>query len=209
MEDNAKKMKITVLRYRPEQDKEPWEQTFEVPYHQETSVLEALFYIKDNFEPSLSFRWSCRMAVCGSCGMMVNGVPHLACKTFLRDYEGKDMKIEPLANFPIERDLVVDLSDLIEKMRLTAIAAHLHSRMKCGGSAALNSGAKALQHSTSSVCKRVSSATMPERTTPTCIVTIQITAMLELNFALLSLMLRKAYGAVPLSVTALRYVLST
>ena len=47
---------------------------------------------------------------------MVNGVPHLACKTFLRDYEGKDMKIEPLANFPIERDLVVDLSDLIEKI---------------------------------------------------------------------------------------------
>ena len=108
MEATQKTMKVTVLRYRPEQDKEPWEQTFDVPYHKDTSVLEALFYIKDNFEPSLSFRWSCRMAVCGSCGMMVNGVPHLACKTFLRDYEGKDMKIEPLANFPIERDLVVD-----------------------------------------------------------------------------------------------------
>mgnify|MGYP004625252541 FL=1 len=116
MESQQKTMKITVLRYRPEQDKAPWEQTFDVPYHKDTSVLEALFYIKDNFEPSLSFRWSCRMAVCGSCGMMVNGVPHLACKTFLRDYEGKDMKIEPLANFPIERDLVVDLSDLIEKI---------------------------------------------------------------------------------------------
>lgn len=99
MESQQKTMKITVLRYRPEQDKAPWEQTFDVPYHKDTSVLEALFYIKDNFEPSLSFRWSCRMAVCGSCGMMVNGVPHLACKTFLRDYEGKDMKIEPLANF--------------------------------------------------------------------------------------------------------------
>ena len=48
--------------------------------------------------------------------MMVNGVPHLACKTFLRDYEGKDMKIAPLDNFPIERDLVVDISDLIEKI---------------------------------------------------------------------------------------------
>ena len=108
MESQQKTMKITVLRYRPEQDKAPWEQTFDVPYHKDTSVLEALFYIKDNFEPSLSFRWSCRMAVCGSCGMMVNGVPHLACKTFLRDYEGKDMKIEPLANFPIEQELQAD-----------------------------------------------------------------------------------------------------
>ena len=61
-----KTMKVTVVRYRPEQDDKPWEQTFEVPYIKETSVLEALFYIKDHFEPSLSFRWSCRMAVCGS-----------------------------------------------------------------------------------------------------------------------------------------------
>ena len=117
-ENDIKNMKITVLRYRPEQDEKPWEQTFDVPYHHGTSLLEALFYIKDNLEPSLSFRWSCRMAICGSCGMMVNGVPHLACKTFLRDYDGQSLKIEPLANFPIERDLVVDLSDLIEKIEL-------------------------------------------------------------------------------------------
>ena len=51
MEATQKTMKVTVLRYRPEQDKEPWEQTFDVPYHKDTSVLEALFYIKDNFEP--------------------------------------------------------------------------------------------------------------------------------------------------------------
>lgn len=110
-------MKITVTRYRPEQDSKPWEQTFDVPYTHETSVLEALFYIKDHFEHSLSFRWSCRMAVCGSCGMMVNGVPHLACKTFLRDYTKKGkMSIGPLANFPVERDLVVDISDMVEKI---------------------------------------------------------------------------------------------
>ena len=50
---NSKTMPITVLRYRPEQDEKPWEQTFNVPYHHETSILEALFYIKDHFEPSL------------------------------------------------------------------------------------------------------------------------------------------------------------
>ena len=114
---DKKTMKISVLRYRPETDTEPHFQEFEVPYIHETSVLEALNYIKDVLEPELSFRWSCRMAVCGSCGMMVNGVPHLACKTFLRDYDNtKVMKIEPLANFPIERDLVVDISDMIEKI---------------------------------------------------------------------------------------------
>ena len=114
---DKKTMKISVLRDRPETDTEPHIQEFEVPYIHETSVLEALNYIKDFLEPELSFRWSCRMAVCGSCGMMVNGVPHLACKTFLRDYDNtKVMKIEPLANFPIERDLVVDISDMIEKI---------------------------------------------------------------------------------------------
>ncbi len=110
-------MKFSVARYRPETDSEPHFQDFEVPYIHETSLLEALNYIKDNLEPELSFRWSCRMAVCGSCAMMVNGVPKLACKTFLRDYDpNKVMKIEPLANFPIERDLVVDISDFIEKL---------------------------------------------------------------------------------------------
>lgn len=110
-------MKISVSRYRPETDSEPHFQEFNVPYIHETSLLEALNYIKDFLEPELSFRWSCRMAVCGSCGMMVNGVPKLACKTFLRDYDdSKTMVIEPLANFPVERDLVVDLSDLIEKI---------------------------------------------------------------------------------------------
>ena len=107
----ADKMKITVLRYRPEEDKEPWTQSFEVEYTHEMSLLEALNIIKDTQEPTLSFRWSCRMAICGSCGMMVNGTPKLACKTFLRDYAGQEMLIEPLANFPIERDLVVDLSE--------------------------------------------------------------------------------------------------
>ena len=80
------------------------------------SLLDALQYIKDHLDSTLSFRWSCRMAICGSCGMMVNGVPKLGCKAFLRDYLPGKMTIEPLNNFPIERDLVVDMSDFIEKL---------------------------------------------------------------------------------------------
>jgi hypothetical protein len=87
----AEIMEIEVLRYRPEEDNEPWTQRYQVPFTHEMSVLEALTHIKDHIDSTLSYRWSCRMAICGSCGMMVNGKPKLGCKTFLRDYisEGK------------------------------------------------------------------------------------------------------------------------
>jgi fumarate reductase iron-sulfur subunit len=113
----AEIMDIEVLRYRPEEDNEPWTQRYQVPFTHEMSILEALTYIKDNLDSTLSYRWSCRMAICGSCGMMVNGKPKLGCKTFLRDYisAGK-IRLEPLANFPIERDLVVDMSDFMQKL---------------------------------------------------------------------------------------------
>lgn len=111
---NTPVMAVSVQRYRPEQDNEPWLSHYEVPYSEDTSVLDALQYIKDELDPDLSFRWSCRMAICGSCGFMVNGVPHLGCKTFLRDYG--ELLIAPLENFAIERDLVVDISGFVEKL---------------------------------------------------------------------------------------------
>ena len=107
-------MTVSVQRYRPEQDNEPWLSHYEVPYSEDTSVLDALQYIKDELDPDLSFRWSCRMAICGSCGFMVNGVPHLGCKTFLRDYT--EVVIAPMENFSIERDLIVDISGFVEKL---------------------------------------------------------------------------------------------
>ncbi len=107
---------VEVLRYRPEQDNEPFWQSYEIPYNPSMSILEALTYIKDHLDGTLSYRWSCRMAVCGSCGMMVGGVPKLGCKSFLRDYYPNPVRLEPLANFPIERDLVVDISDFIDKL---------------------------------------------------------------------------------------------
>ena len=93
------KLKVEVVRYNPEVDTAPHSAFYEVPYDEQTSLLDALGYIKDNMAPDLSYRWSCRMAICGSCGMMVNKVPKLACKTFLRDYT-KGIKVEALGNFP-------------------------------------------------------------------------------------------------------------
>jgi fumarate reductase iron-sulfur subunit len=109
-------VEIEVLRYRPEQDKEPVWQRYTVPYTEDMSVLQALQHVKDEIDGSVSFRWSCRMAICGSCGMMVDGKPRLACQTFVRDLLPGPVRIEALAHFPIERDLVVSLDGFIGKL---------------------------------------------------------------------------------------------
>ena len=59
-------------------------QSYEIPYVDDMSVLQALQYIKDHIDGTLSFRWSCRMAICGSCGIMIDGKPQLAGQTILR-----------------------------------------------------------------------------------------------------------------------------
>src|SRR5207245_11743015 len=73
--------------------------------------------IKDKLDGSLSFRWSCRMGVCGSCGMTVNGQPRLTCASFLSAEPAGPIRIEPLQYFPIVRDLVVDITDFMKKLK--------------------------------------------------------------------------------------------
>jgi succinate dehydrogenase iron-sulfur subunit len=108
---------LTVARYRPEQEFEPTFQTYEIPYRKDWVVLDALNHVKDHLDGSLSFRWSCRMGVCGSCGMNVNGTPKLTCATFLSDYLPGPIRVEPLDYFPVVRDLVVDLTDFVRKLK--------------------------------------------------------------------------------------------
>ena len=116
MSDTQKIIEIEVLRYNPETDQAPHAEVYKVPFTDDMSVLQGVQYIKDNFDGSLTFRWSCRMAICGSCGMMINGIPKLSCETFLRDYYPNRISVEALAHFPIEKDLVTDLSGFIEKL---------------------------------------------------------------------------------------------
>ena len=116
MGDNERVIEIQVLRYRPEQETEPVLQSFKVPFTDDMSVLQGLQYIKDYLDGTVSFRWSCRMAICGSCGMMIDGKPKLSCKTFLREYYPAGLRIEALAHMPIERDLIVDAGDFITKL---------------------------------------------------------------------------------------------
>ena len=108
---------LEVTRYRPGHDREPRTQSFVVPYRKDWVVLDALNHIKDRMDGTLSYRWSCRMGVCGSCGMMVNGVPKLTCAAFLRTYHPGPIRVEPLAHFPVVRDLVIDIEDFMQKLR--------------------------------------------------------------------------------------------
>lgn len=108
---------LKVTRYRPGKDPAPTMQSYTIPYRSDWVVLDALNYIKDYMDGTLSYRWSCRMGVCGSCGMMVNNEPMLTCAAFLRDYFPGEIRVEPLAHFPIIRDLVIDMSDFMDKLQ--------------------------------------------------------------------------------------------
>jgi fumarate reductase iron-sulfur subunit len=112
----AKPITLQVARYRPEQESEPVFDEYEVPCHDDWVVLDGLNHVKDQIDGTLSYRWSCRMGICGSCGMTVNGEPKLTCATFLTDYAPGPVRVEPLRNFPVIRDLVVDLGDFMQKL---------------------------------------------------------------------------------------------
>ena len=117
MADSRERIEIEVLRYRPEQEQTSRSgKATTVPFTDDMSVLQGLQYIKDDLDGTLSFRWSCRMAICGSCGMMIDGKPKLSCQTFLRDYYPGTVRVEALAHFPIERDLVVTVEDFVKKL---------------------------------------------------------------------------------------------
>ena len=107
---------LQVTRYRPEMESEPTTANYEVPCHEDWVVLDGLNYIKDQLDGTLSYRWSCRMGICGSCGMTVNGEPKLTCATFLTEYAPGPIRVEPLKNFPVVRDLVVEMGDFMRKL---------------------------------------------------------------------------------------------
>ncbi len=115
-----KTITLEVFRYSPDGERasvRPTFQRYDVPYHEHWVVLDALNWIKDYADGTLTFRWSCRMGVCGSCGTMVNGVPKLTCAAFLKDYFPGEVKVEPLTYFPVERDLVIDLDGFLAKLK--------------------------------------------------------------------------------------------
>jgi len=90
---------------------------YQVPYTQYTTVLDALDWIKATQAPALAYRSSCHSGICGSCGVMVNGRPVLACETFVSGYRKSGLTIEPLARISVLRDLIVDTESFLTQLR--------------------------------------------------------------------------------------------
>ena len=103
---------VRVARFHPATDPAPGKQDYLVPAGPGMTVLDALVYIKEHLDGSLAYRSSCRMGICGSCGMFINGLPRLACQTQLRSL-GAVVTVEPLPNYPVVRDVVPDLEPMV------------------------------------------------------------------------------------------------
>lgn len=90
---------------------------FEVVLEDRMTVLDALFQIQRHHDPSLSFRCACRVGMCGTCALSVNGIPRLACRTRVDTLGGGPVFLEPLSNLPVIKDLVVSLEPFFEQWK--------------------------------------------------------------------------------------------
>ena len=91
-------------------------QEYTVPRQDAQTVLDVVTWIQRRLDPSLAYRFACRVGMCGSCAMTVNGIPRWTCRTHVaRVVVGDRLEIAPLANLPIVRDLVVDMSEFFDK----------------------------------------------------------------------------------------------
>jgi len=91
-------------------------QEFEVPRHPSQTVLDVVTYIQRALDPTLAYRFACRVGMCGSCAMTVNGAPRWTCRTHVdRVLKDETLEIGPLRNLPVIRDLVTDMRGFFDK----------------------------------------------------------------------------------------------
>jgi succinate dehydrogenase / fumarate reductase iron-sulfur subunit len=114
---SKQKISVKVLRYNPEKDNKPHWSSYQLEAEHDSTILDILNEIRWNIDGSLSYRRSCRSAICGSCAMKVNGQNVLACETAMHKFKTKKLKIEPLPGFRIIKDLVVDMDNFFEKLK--------------------------------------------------------------------------------------------
>jgi succinate dehydrogenase / fumarate reductase iron-sulfur subunit len=114
---DTRTLKISIYRYNPEIDKKPYMQDYELVVQKKIDpmLLTLLERIKDEQDPSLSYRRSCREGVCGSDAMNINGQNGLACVTSLSTLKTGSIVIRPLPGFPVIRDLVVDMTQFYQQ----------------------------------------------------------------------------------------------
>ncbi|MEN8682942.1 2Fe-2S iron-sulfur cluster-binding protein [Marivita sp.] len=107
-------MTVTVQRGGPDAPMRP--QTFEVPAYDNQTVLDVVSWIQQNADPTLTYRFACRVGMCGSCAMMVNGVPRWTCRTHVsKVLDGNAIEVGPLRNLPVIKDLAADMDPFFDK----------------------------------------------------------------------------------------------
>ena len=108
---------LKVFRYDPDvaAKQEPRFDSFHVPFEKGMTVLDALIYARDHFDSSLTFRHSCRMAVCGSDALFINGRQRLGCQTQVADLDDP-VRVEPLPHQDVVKDLVVEMEHFYDQM---------------------------------------------------------------------------------------------
>jgi succinate dehydrogenase iron-sulfur subunit len=113
------RLTFTLQRFNPEVDTAPHPEEFRLDVGRGMTVLDALIRIKNECDGSLSLRYSCRSAICGSCAMTINGGEKLACRTSLRKELERHghITVAPLRNLPVIKDLVVDMASFWNKVR--------------------------------------------------------------------------------------------
>jgi len=111
-------MEVTfkIKRFNPETDTEPYWQEYQVDVEPKERVLDALLHIKRTMDGTLTLRFSCAHGVCGSDGMVINGINRLACQILMQDLPTGPVKIEPLKGFQVIKDLIVDFDPFFDHL---------------------------------------------------------------------------------------------
>ena len=106
------------------------DETYDVPAHDNQTVLDVVSWVQQYADPSLAYRFACRVGMCGSCAMMVNGVPRWTCRTHIgKVLQDGAVRIGPLRNLPVIRDLAVDMDPFFDKW-IAAEGVHHGSRTR-------------------------------------------------------------------------------
>lgn len=93
-------------------------ETYDVPTQPSQTVLDLVTYVQRNIDPGLAYRFACRVGVCGSCAMMVNDTPRWTCRTHVAKVsEGGRVRIAPLRNMPVLKDLATDMAPFFDKVQ--------------------------------------------------------------------------------------------
>jgi fumarate reductase iron-sulfur subunit len=108
-----KLLEVTIRRGGPDESKD---EVFRVPAQENQTILDVVSWIQQYSDPTLTYRFACRVGMCGSCAMMVNGEPRWTCRTHVKKVlDGDKVHIAPLRNLPVIKDLAVDMDPFFDK----------------------------------------------------------------------------------------------